>query len=144
MRAVLVPASQEVHDTIFRADDREQKCVTRDAERLTSIEAGREKGGDGSDEVRKAATGMWSEDEKYNKAREVILEYIEAHHPDKYEQFSLQLEGYSRSKVAEMTGKNTSTLYKMGARMARELEDILYSLDYLEIRTYRRKGNRRA
>ena len=51
VRVVLVPASQEIHDTIFRADDREQKARTSDKDRLTSMEEAMEKAGDASCEM---------------------------------------------------------------------------------------------
>ena len=139
VRAVLVPASQEVHDTIFRADDREQKQETRDMNRLTSMEQAMENAGDASYEISETAVGDMSESEKYDAARELILEHIKKHHPERYDQFFLQFEGYTRSKAAEKLGIATSTAYKMGRALTKELESILESLEYLDIKKYRRK-----
>lgn len=138
VRVVLVPSTQAVHDTIFKADDREQKRVKADAERLTSIEDAKEKAGDASYEISEIAVGIISETEKYDAARELILEHIKKHHPERYDQFILQFEGYSRRQAAVKLGMASSTAYKIGVKMTKELKDILESLEYLEIKKYSR------
>ena len=135
---VLAPAGQEVHDAIFQADDREQKQEMRDMNRLTSIEQAIEEAGDGSTVMVETALSSMSERDKYDAAREIILEHIKEHHPDRYDQFVLQFEGYTRSKAAEKLGIARSTAYKLGRALTKELESILGSLEYLDISNYRR------
>lgn len=142
VRAMLIPVDdvakeadpQAVHDSIFQADDRDQKkAKTIAAFETVSIEDAMEKAGDSSDEVTSAATGMKPEGDKYDDAEDEILKFMKEKFPDRYEQIKLQLAGFSRSDVSKMLNKGSSTTYKLGVHLTDGLYGILDSLWYLDI-----------
>ncbi|MCR5487423.1 MAG: hypothetical protein K6F35_07805 [Lachnospiraceae bacterium] len=134
MKVMLIPSVQEVHDTMFQADDREQKQEKAERDHTDgSIEEIREKAGEGGHMFDHMTTGMKPETDKYEEAAVEILKRLAEEHPERREQIRLQLEEYSRSEAARALGISGSTAYKYGNGLTEFLHGIIDDLICLQI-----------
>lgn len=78
-------------------------------------------------------TSIEPDSDKFLAAREEILKFIATKYPEKLQIFTLLLDGLNRNEVAEELGINTSTLYKMGKSLEKDLLQLLEKLWYLDI-----------
>lgn len=81
----------------------------------------------------KLKTEMQSDAERYISARKEILDFIAEKYPEKLQNFTLRFAELSRSEIAKILGKNTSSLYKMSKGLAQDILNRLNSTWYLDI-----------
>lgn len=75
--------------------------------------------------------GMLPEADVYEMAVKAILRMVKQKHPQRHDDIKLRLEEYNRKEVGEMLNKPSSSVYKLGIQLTRDILDVIEDLWFL-------------